>query len=82
MLTSKARDQRIEIALVVRVTGVLRTCAGDAVGQNGEIVHLSTCTNNKRFSVFQCLFGAYLGQLRLVKHFVFSVILRSPGRDL
>ena len=47
VLTPKARDQRIEIALVIRVTGVLRTCAGDAVGQNGEIVHLSTCTNNK-----------------------------------
>ena len=47
VLTSKARDQRIEIALVIRVTGVLRTCAGHVVGQNGEIVHLSTCTNNK-----------------------------------
>ena len=42
VLTSKARDQRIEIALVIRVTGVLRTCAGNAIGQNGEILPLRT----------------------------------------
>ena len=36
VLTSKAREQSIEIVLVIRVRVVLRACA---VGQNVEIVH-------------------------------------------